>query len=80
MALKVLQIVAHAKKLPAVSLMATDRDGQELLKPYESRLALSEQHARKVLSEGPGGLGGVREPRRPMPSSGSSGQQIEEPN
>jgi hypothetical protein len=78
-AMRVLQIVTQTRELPTVSGLAVDGDGQELLKPYEHRLALSEQRAREVLAEGPGGLGGVREPRRPLPSSGSSGQRLEAP-
>jgi hypothetical protein len=77
--MKVLQIVMQARKLPTVFGLAADGDRQELLKPYEHRLALSEQHAREVLAEGPGDLGGAREPRRPLPSSGSTGQQLDEP-
>lgn len=78
-AMKVLQIVTQARKLPPVSGLTVDRDVQERLKPYEHRLAVAEKRAREVVSEGPGGLGGVREPRRPRPSPGSSGHQLDEP-
>jgi hypothetical protein len=77
-ALRVLQIVDHARKLPIVSGLEGDPYSHERLKQYEVRLDALEKRAREVAGEGPGGLG-VREPRRPAPSSGSSGQRLDEP-
>ncbi len=74
-AMKVLQIATQTRKLPAVSGLGSDRDLVMRLKLYEDRLAVAEEHARKVLREGPGGLAGVREPRRPPPSPRSSGAE-----
>jgi len=46
---------------------------------YKHLLALAEQQTWEALGEGPRGLSGVGEPRRPQPSSASSGQHLDEP-
>ena len=76
-ALRVLQIVEHARKLPIVSGLEGDPYSHERLKQYEIRLDALEKRAREVVGEGPGGLVSVREPRRPPPSPGLSGQRLD---
>jgi hypothetical protein len=66
-ALKVLEIVEQTRRLPIVSGPESDPYSQERLKQYEIRLDDVEKRVRGVVSEGPGGLAGVREPRRPLP-------------
>lgn len=74
-ALRVLQIVDQARKLPIVSGLESDPYSHERLKQYEIRLDAAEKRARDVAGEGPGGLAGVREPRKPpqTPSRAASG-------
>ena len=60
----------QTRKLPIVSGLESDPDSHERLKQYEIRLDAVEKRARDVAGEGPGGLGGVREPRRPPDPSG----------